>query len=154
MRGSIRAVYFFSAVLAAVLSCIIASPVFASGEDKPATASVAPSRNLFGRLHPAGSCGESSGRRCSLRMRATIKSGDDRKPPIGPHSHVQNASAMNTASAFSSSLRPMMVAILAQAYSIARAQAIAETGFADEKFSEACPFTADEVMSGSFYPEA
>jgi hypothetical protein len=48
----------------------------------------------------------------------------------------------------------MMVAILAQAYSIARAQAIAETGFADEKFSEACPFTADEVMSGSFYPEA
>jgi hypothetical protein len=47
MRGSIRAVYFFSAVLAAVLSCIIASPVFASGEDKPATASVAPSGTVL-----------------------------------------------------------------------------------------------------------
>jgi Domain of unknown function DUF29 len=54
----------------------------------------------------------------------------------------------------SPSLRPMMLAILAQAYPIARAQAIAETGLADEAFSEACPFTADEVMSGSFYPEA
>ena len=54
----------------------------------------------------------------------------------------------------SPSLRPMAVAILAQAYPIARAQAIAETGLADEAFSEACPFTADEVMSGSFYPEA
>lgn len=54
----------------------------------------------------------------------------------------------------SPSLRPMMEAILAQAYSIARAQAIAETGLADEAFSEASPFTADEVMSGSFYPEA
>jgi hypothetical protein len=43
MRSSIRAVSFFSAVAVAVLSCVIASPAFASGEDKPATASVAPS---------------------------------------------------------------------------------------------------------------
>jgi hypothetical protein len=43
MRNSIRAVSFFSAVLAAVLACVVASPAFASGEDKPATASVAPS---------------------------------------------------------------------------------------------------------------
>src|SRR5438445_13343350 len=54
----------------------------------------------------------------------------------------------------SPSLRPMAAAILPEAYSIARARAIAETGLADEAFSEACPFTADEVMSGSFYPEA
>jgi hypothetical protein len=43
MRSSIRAVSFFPVVLAAVLSCVITSPAFASGEDKPATASVAPS---------------------------------------------------------------------------------------------------------------
>src|SRR6267378_5713610 len=59
-----------------------------------------------------GSCGGSADRRCSLRMRATIKSGEDRKPPIGPHSHVQNANATNTASAFSSSRRPMMVGVI------------------------------------------
>jgi len=54
----------------------------------------------------------------------------------------------------SPSLRPMMLAILAQAYPIARAQSIAETGLADKAFCDTCPFTADEVMSGSFYPEA
>ena len=65
-------------------------------------------------LKPAqsgGSCGESPGIRWSLRMSATIKSGDDRKPPIGPHSQVQKASAINTASALSSSRRPMMVGV-------------------------------------------
>jgi hypothetical protein len=54
----------------------------------------------------------------------------------------------------SPSLRPMAAGILPEAYSIARARAIAETGLADEAFSDTCPFTADEVMSGSFYPEA
>jgi hypothetical protein len=43
MRSSIRAVSFCSAVLAAFLPCIIANPAFASGEDKLATASIAPS---------------------------------------------------------------------------------------------------------------
>src|ERR1700685_2143133 len=43
MRSSIRAVSFFSAVLAAVLPCVIANPACASGEDKPATASSVPS---------------------------------------------------------------------------------------------------------------
>ncbi len=37
MRISIRAVSLFPAVLAAVLSCVIVSPAFGSGEDKPAT---------------------------------------------------------------------------------------------------------------------
>ncbi len=43
MRSKLHAVSHFPVVLAAVLSCLIASPAFASGEDKPATASVAPS---------------------------------------------------------------------------------------------------------------
>jgi hypothetical protein len=43
MRSSIRAVSFFPVVLAAVLPCVIASSAFASGDDKPATASVATS---------------------------------------------------------------------------------------------------------------
>jgi hypothetical protein len=42
MRSSTRAVSFCSAVLAAVLSCVIASPAFASGEDKPAAPSTTP----------------------------------------------------------------------------------------------------------------
>lgn len=41
MRNSIRAVSVFPAVLAAALSCVIAIPAFASGEDKPAAPSVA-----------------------------------------------------------------------------------------------------------------
>jgi hypothetical protein len=36
---------------------------------------------------------------------------------------------------------------------IGRARAIAETGLADETFSEACPFTPDEVLSRAFLPE-
>ena len=36
---------------------------------------------------------------------ATISNGDDRNAPIGPHSQVQNASAMNTAQRSSSASR-------------------------------------------------
>ena len=36
---------------------------------------------------------------------------------------------------------------------LARARAIAETGLADEVFPEACPFTADEVLSRTSLPE-
>jgi len=39
MRSSIRAVSFFSAVLAAALSCVLAAPAFALGDDKPAAPS-------------------------------------------------------------------------------------------------------------------
>ena len=46
MRSSNRAISFISAVLAAVLSCVIASPAFASGEDKPAAVSAVPSGTL------------------------------------------------------------------------------------------------------------
>jgi hypothetical protein len=53
----------------------------------------------------------------------------------------------------SPSLRPMAAAILPEAYSIARARAIAETGLSDDAFSEACPFTAADVLSPAFLPE-
>jgi hypothetical protein len=53
----------------------------------------------------------------------------------------------------SPSLRPMAAAMVPDAYSIARARAIAETGLADEAFPEACPFTPDDVLSQSFLPE-
>jgi hypothetical protein len=43
--------------------------------------------------------------------------------------------------------------MLAEAHSIARARAIAETGLADEVFAEACPYTAEEVLSRTFLPE-
>jgi hypothetical protein len=42
MCNSIRAVSLFPAVLAAALSCVLAAPVFASGEDKPAASATAP----------------------------------------------------------------------------------------------------------------
>ena len=53
----------------------------------------------------------------------------------------------------SPSLRPNTASMLAETYAIARARAIAETGLADEVFSEACPFTADQVLSRVFLPE-
>lgn len=52
----------------------------------------------------------------------------------------------------SPSLRPIAAAMLAEAYEIARARAIAETGLADDTFPEACPFTPDEVLSRVFLP--
>ena len=53
----------------------------------------------------------------------------------------------------SPSLRPMVAAMLSEPYAIARARAIAETGFAEEAFTEVCPFTPDEVRSRAFLPE-
>jgi hypothetical protein len=53
----------------------------------------------------------------------------------------------------SPSLRPGVAAMLAEAHAIARARAIAETGLADEAFPEACPITADQVLSRAFLPE-
>jgi hypothetical protein len=53
----------------------------------------------------------------------------------------------------SPSLRPNVAAMLVDAHAIARARAIAETGLADEVFPEACPFTAEEVLSRMFLPE-
>ena len=52
----------------------------------------------------------------------------------------------------SPSLRPMVPAMLSEAYAISRARAIAETGLAEEAFPEACPFTPDAVLSRSFLP--
>jgi len=43
MRNAIRAVLLFPTVLAAILACVIASPAFASGDDKAATPPAAPS---------------------------------------------------------------------------------------------------------------
>jgi hypothetical protein len=54
----------------------------------------------------------------------------------------------------SPSLRPLSGAMLAQAYTIARARAIAETGLADHTFPPSCPFTLDEVLSLTYLPEA
>ncbi len=53
----------------------------------------------------------------------------------------------------SPSLRPMVATILSDAYAIARARAIAETGLAEETFLEACPFTPDAVLSRDFLPD-
>jgi len=53
----------------------------------------------------------------------------------------------------SPSLRPQAAAMLSDAYAIARARAIAETGLAEEAFPVACPFTPDEVLSRGFLPE-
>jgi hypothetical protein len=53
----------------------------------------------------------------------------------------------------SPSLRPLLAGMLAQAYAIARARAVAETGLADDAFPPICPFAPDEVLSHSFLPE-
>jgi len=53
----------------------------------------------------------------------------------------------------SPSLRLMLAAMWPEAYAIARARAIAETGLADAVFPEACPFSPDEVLSSAFLPD-
>ena len=53
----------------------------------------------------------------------------------------------------SPSLRPLAASLLAHAYAIARARAIAETGLADDAFPASCPFTLDEVLAPAFLPE-
>jgi hypothetical protein len=53
----------------------------------------------------------------------------------------------------SPSLRTMAAPIMAEAYSMAQARAIAETGLADELFPESCPFSPEEVLSRAFFPE-
>ena len=53
----------------------------------------------------------------------------------------------------SPSLRPLAAGMLAQAYAIARARAIAETGLADEAFPAASPFSLDDILSRSFLPQ-
>jgi hypothetical protein len=53
----------------------------------------------------------------------------------------------------SPSLRPMVAAMLSDAYAIARARAIAETGLTEEDFPETSPFTPDEALSRAFLPE-
>jgi hypothetical protein len=53
----------------------------------------------------------------------------------------------------SPSLRPLAAGMLAQAHTIARARAIAETGLADNTFPPSCPFALDEVLSLTYLPE-
>jgi hypothetical protein len=53
----------------------------------------------------------------------------------------------------SPSLRPTTAAMLPEAYVIARARAIAETGLADDLFPNVCPFTPEDVLSAAFLPE-
>jgi hypothetical protein len=53
----------------------------------------------------------------------------------------------------SPSLRPSAAAMLSEAYAIARARAVAETGLAEEGFPETCPFSPDQVLSRGFLPE-
>jgi hypothetical protein len=53
----------------------------------------------------------------------------------------------------SPSLRLLIEERLFRAYSDARINAAEETGLSESEFPKDCPFTPDEVMSGSFYPE-
>jgi hypothetical protein len=53
----------------------------------------------------------------------------------------------------SPSLRPNATTMLPEAYAIARARAIAETGLAEDAFPEICPFSPDQVLSRGFLPE-
>ena len=51
------------------------------------------------------------------------------------------------------SLRPLAATMIPEAYAIARARAIGETGLADEAFPGVCPFAPEEVLSQTFFPE-
>lgn len=53
----------------------------------------------------------------------------------------------------SPSLRPLLEVSLARTYADARIDAAEQTGLSPVDLPKECPFTADEVMSGSFFPE-
>ncbi len=53
----------------------------------------------------------------------------------------------------SPSLRPTIPVFLPEAYADAREDAAEEIGLPETAFPEACPFTADEVLSRAFLPE-
>jgi len=51
------------------------------------------------------------------------------------------------------SLKPLLPQALASAYRKARQEAVAETGLPSGTFPEACPWTAEQVLDGEFWPE-
>jgi hypothetical protein len=53
----------------------------------------------------------------------------------------------------SPSLRPTVAEILPRAYAEAREDAADETGLAEAAFPEACPFSAEQVLSREFLPQ-
>jgi hypothetical protein len=50
-------------------------------------------------------------------------------------------------------LRPILDDLLDKIYADARKSAAGETGIAEADFPPRCPFTPDDVLSGSFLPE-
>src|SRR5208283_3647805 len=52
------------------------------------------------------------GRKCSFRISPTIRSGEERNAPIGPHIQVQKRRDRMTARLLISSLRPMIVGVM------------------------------------------
>jgi Domain of unknown function DUF29 len=53
----------------------------------------------------------------------------------------------------SPSLRPIVKESLARAYADARVNAAEQTGLSEADFPKECPFSSQEIMSRSFYPE-
>lgn len=53
----------------------------------------------------------------------------------------------------SPSLRPVLKEVLADCFAEARERAVGETGFPHEAFPAECPYTSDQIMSASFFPE-
>ncbi len=51
------------------------------------------------------------------------------------------------------SLRPLSGEALASAYRFARRKAAIQTGFAEDKFPDNCPWTFDESMAAEFWPD-
>jgi hypothetical protein len=58
MRSSIRLVSFFPAVLAAALSCVLAAPAFAAGDDKPVASAAAITPTASSTVPPAAPVGK------------------------------------------------------------------------------------------------
>jgi hypothetical protein len=54
----------------------------------------------------------------------------------------------------SPSLRPLIAGMIADAYPIGRIRAFAETGLAETEFPATCPFTAEQILSHSFFSDA
>lgn len=49
-------------------------------------------------------------------------------------------------------LRPQLPALLIESYQTARAEALVETGLAEDTFPHACPWTAEQILDEHFRP--
>jgi hypothetical protein len=78
----------------------------------------------------------------------------ERRKPGWRATVIEQRRQLGRALAGSPSLAAYPLVVLAEEYEVARLNAADETGLPEEAFPETCPFTIEEVLDPSFWPDA